>query len=102
MRDLRSDDRVLVIDPTPEVPLETWARQVAEGLLVVTAQGDDVYEMRRRLRDHNNVMITGSEPDGVVPWRDGFFTVVVAPSRTSVREQELRRVLSADGRLDQT
>ena len=101
MTDLRPDDRVLVIEPGPDVPLEAWARQLAHGLLVIAAVGDAVYELRRKLRDHSNVMITGRETDGVIPWRDGFFTVLVAAAG-ALRQDEGTRVLAPEGRIVQT
>jgi hypothetical protein len=63
----------------------------------VVAEGDAVYELRRRLRDCTNVMIMGAEEDGTIPWRDGFFSVVCA---LNVKEPtaEMRRVLQPEGR----
>ncbi|HYO82605.1 MAG TPA: hypothetical protein VES20_14470 [Bryobacteraceae bacterium] len=95
--ELRPDDRLLVLKPAADLPLTTWAQQVEAGLLVVVAEGETVYELRRALREFPNVMVTPAGADGVIPWRDGFFTVLWA-AEPGEAGAEMRRVLQPDGR----
>jgi hypothetical protein len=81
--------------PPAEV-VRALASQVPEGILVGVTAGEEVYEARRLLRDFPNVMITPAEPDGSLPWREDFFTVVYAPGHTEP-VPEMLRVLAPGG-----
>jgi hypothetical protein len=81
--------------PSPDDLLALAAR-LTEGIAVVLVSEDDVYTGRRIVRDYDNVMFTPADPSGLIPWRDGFFTVIWAPGVTELTA-EMRRVLTVDG-----
>jgi hypothetical protein len=93
---LKSTDRVLLLALPPGEEIRGLAQQVADGLVVGVLDGEAVYEARRLLRDYRNVMITPAEPDGVLPWREHFFTVVYAPGHAEP-SPEILRVLAPGG-----
>lgn len=92
---IRTDERVLFLGlPAAELVAAT-ARQASNGAVVIVAEGDAVYQARKAFRDFDNVMVVPGTPEEL-PWRDGFFTVVVDtvgdwPDAAKVR-QELDRV----------
>ena len=94
--DLRPNDRVLLLALPPVEEVQAIASRVSDGILVGVLDGDAVYEARRALRDHANVMITPAEADGSLPWKDDFFTVVYAPA-AGEPSREMLRVLEAGG-----
>ncbi len=95
---IRPDERLLVLGMLEADAVAALARVVTEGLLVVMAEGDAVYEARKAARDLDNVMVVPGTPDEL-PWRDGFFTRVVDtvgkwPDEEKVR-REVQRVTGA-------
>jgi protein-L-isoaspartate O-methyltransferase len=93
---LRPNDRVLLLATPPPEELQDIVRRVSEGIVVGVLDGDAVYEARRALRDHANVMITPAEADGSLPWKEDFFTVVYAPAAAEP-SPEMLRVLEPGG-----
>lgn len=91
--ELSSGDRVLALAPVAE--LRDLAEKVA--LLVGILDPDAVYEARAALRNFSNVMIVPADPEGTLPWKDEFFSVVYAPSAAEP-DREMLRVLAPGGR----
>jgi hypothetical protein len=88
--DLAGDDRVLAI-----APVDTLREMAARAALVVGVfDGDGVYDARAALRDCSNVMIVPSDPEGTIPWKDEFFSVVYAPSASRPTVEMLRVLVS--------
>jgi hypothetical protein len=81
--------------PAPE-DLLALASRVTSGIVAALVSEDEVYAGRRIVRDHDNVMFTPADPDGSIPWRDGFFTLIWAPG-VPEPTGEMRRVLIAGG-----
>jgi len=97
--DLKPDDRVLILSLANREFLQELAATLAGGLLVGIGTPDDVYEARRALANADNVMFHPAEPEQI-PWREAYFTVVIAPPTLSPQaEKEIRRVLVPEGRL---
>lgn len=91
--DIGSDDRVLAF-----VPVAQLAEVASRAALVVgMVEAGAVADARAALRDHANAMIVPSDPDGAIPWKDEFFSVVYAPSVTEP-SAEMLRVLMPGGR----
>jgi hypothetical protein len=87
---IKPDDRVLLIGvPDFQELLELSAR-LTHGLVVVLAPEDHVHECRRITRDCDNVMFTVQDEPGVIPWQDGFFTLIQSASELS---PEMQRVV---------
>jgi hypothetical protein len=83
--------------PAPE-DLLALASRLTQGIAVVVVSEDDVYAGRRIVRDYDNVMFTPADSGGLIPWRDGFFTVIWAPGVTEPTP-EMRRVLAPTGAI---
>jgi hypothetical protein len=94
--ELRPEDRVLLLALTSFEEIPALAAQLSEGICVGVLEGDAIYEARRLLRDCPNVMMVPAEPDGTLPWREGFFSVVVAPALAEPTP-EILRVLAPGG-----
>lgn len=89
---LKADDRLLVIGIPSALELEALAAKVGQGLLVATGDDAAVREARRQTAHLDNVMLTPADGDQL-PWRDAFFTVVLALTMPSPALQlELQRV----------
>jgi hypothetical protein len=93
---LQADDRVLLLALPPAEELLAIASTLTEGLLVGLAPAEQVHEARKTVADYENTMFAPADPEGVIPWRDHFFTVIVAPQLDDVTD-EIRRVLVAGG-----
>ena len=93
---LRADDRVLLLALPPAAELLAIATVLTEGLLVGLAPADQIYDARKTVADFENTMFAPADPEGIIPWRDHFFTVVSAPHLSEVTE-EIERVLTAGG-----
>lgn len=94
--EIRADDRVLLLALPPAPELRAIAQRASDGIVVGLANGDALYEARRELKECANVMVTPGEPDGMLPWKDEFFTVVYAPTAAEPSE-EILRVLQPGG-----
>jgi hypothetical protein len=80
----------------PAAELLAIATTLTDGLLVGLASTDQVYEARKTVADFENTMFAPEDPEGVIPWRDYFFTVIYAPHLSSVTD-EIQRVLASGG-----
>lgn len=80
----------------PAEELLAIASALTEGLLVGLAPAEQVYDARKTVADYENTMFAPADPEGVIPWRDHFFTVIVAPQLAAASD-EIRRVLAAGG-----
>ena len=88
-------DRVLLLELPPLNEVRSMAA-ATQGIIVGLLDRDAVYEARAALREFPNVMIAPAEANGVVPWKEDFFSVVYAPSMT-VPTPEVLRVLAPGG-----
>ena len=93
---LRADDRVLLLGIPPAGELLAFAETLTDGLLVGLAPAEAVYDARKTVADFENTMFAPEDPEGVIPWRDQFFTVILAPRLVEVTD-EIRRVLASGG-----
>ena len=71
----------------------------SDGLLVGIGSTDEVAAARRTLALAENAMFHSASPEEI-PWRDGYFTVVIAPGLLAgLAGDEIHRVLAPDGKL---
>ena len=94
--DVGPRDRVLLLELPPLEELRSIAASAAEGIVVGVLEREQVYEARSALRDFPNVMIAPAEEDGILPWREDFFSMVYAPHLPAATAEVLR-VLSPRG-----
>ena len=95
--ELEPHDRVLLLSLLSPEDIRALAVRLPEGIVVGMGSDDEVREARRALADLDNVMfVPAPEPGAGIPWRDEFFTRVVAPAHREV-EPEMLRVLAPDG-----
>ncbi len=97
--EFRRDDRVLVVQPESysTAKLRCWAQTLPDGILVGLGEMNAIRTVRRELADCENVLFThGSRKE--IPWRDGFFTVIV-DAESGAATPEMRRVLGPSGRI---
>lgn len=92
---IRPDERLLILGIPEPGEVATLASALSNGLVVLMAEGEDVYSARKAARDLDNVMVVPGTPDEL-PWRDGFFTRVIDmvdnwPDSDKVR-REIERV----------
>jgi hypothetical protein len=94
---LNANDRVLLLAlPSDEDPI-AMARTLTDGLIVGLAPTGQIYGARKLLADFENAMFAPADPDGGIPWRDDFFTVIYAPEHREATP-EILRVLAPGGR----
>ena len=99
MTDLKPDDRVLILSIAGLEFLSELADRLPDGLLVGIGTPDEVAAARRALAEAENAMFHAASPEEI-PWRDSYFTVVLAPGPLKgLAEDEIRRVLAPDGKL---
>lgn len=105
MPTFRADDRVLSLVIPPVQEAATLGRILITGCLVALGTPDEVDEARRRLAEFDNLMFIAATPDHI-PWRDAFFTKVIAPpqfkSLLPQFQAELLRVLEPGGEIVST
>ena len=94
--DIRSADRVLLLELPPAEEVRDIAAAATDGIVVGVLDREAVYNARATLRDFENVMITPAEDDGILPWKDDFFSIVYAPSLKEPTPEVLR-VLAPGG-----
>jgi hypothetical protein len=102
MSNIRSDDRVLCLTMPSLREIAAIGRILSSGCLVAIGTRDEVDEARRTLSEFDNLMFVESA-GGSIPWRDAFFTKILAPPR--MREAfgtELQRVLAPGGEIVST
>jgi len=97
--EFQPDDRVLVLDAADygAARLREWAQLLTRGMMVGLGDADAIRTARRELADCENVMFIQGSRDGI-PWRDGFFSVVV-DAAGGPPPDEVRRVLHPSGRI---
>ncbi len=66
------------------------------GLIVGLADPEKLTEARQACRDRDNVMFVPADPQGLIPWRDEFFSRVYAPEQEELTA-EIMRVLIPGG-----
>jgi hypothetical protein len=95
--DAKPSDRALLLDPRPADDVRALAGKLSQGVLVcIAADQDAVYDLRREVRDLENVMVTPADPEGTISWKDEFFTIVYAPHLKEL-SGEMLRVLGRGG-----
>ena len=87
-------DRVLLLAMPDE--LQTLAKKLTHGIIAALLPEEQVFTGRTLMRDFDNVMFTPADAGTPIPWRDGFFTLVYAPSFQEPTG-EIIRVLAAGG-----
>lgn len=98
MTEVQANDRVLVLTTADENTLRTLAKLLTSGILVIHVAEERIHELRKALSDAENVMVTAEAEDAIIPWRDGFFTVIWAPELHAATP-EMVRVLAPGGRF---
>jgi ubiquinone/menaquinone biosynthesis C-methylase UbiE len=73
---IHPEDRVLLLGIPEAAVVAALARCLTRGLLVAIGEDGAVRLARKAARDLDNVMFVPGPPDEL-PWRDGFFTVVI-------------------------
>lgn len=96
--DLAPSDQVLLLDVTDLELVAAVARHLTNGLVVGLGDSDFVLLARRATRDLDNVMFHSTTPDEI-PFRDGFFTVIVCGTTGEGVSREVQRVLAPNGRI---
>lgn len=100
--DAAPGERVLLLGSIEMAVVEHFARAAAEGIVVGLGDSEPVAAARRAMATYENVMFVPATPDEI-PWREGFFTLVVAPPGSwaipEVAVAEVARVLAPGGRL---
>lgn len=91
--DVQPADRVLLLAMPPLEEVRGIAARLTDGLLVALLDADAVYEARRTLKDFANVMVAPADPEGVIPWKEEFFSAVYAPHETEPTAETLRVLL---------
>lgn len=89
------DDRVLIVPIREHDWIAGVLAQLPRGLLVGVGEDDKVRAARRAFAASDNTMFLIQDPDGAMPWRNAFFSVILCREETA----ELRRVLHPSGKL---
>lgn len=95
--ELRPEDRVLLTAPLDQTSLRKLAALLAQGRLVVLAEGAQLASARRECLDLENLMITPGSRDEI-PWRTHSFDVILDP-KPDEPSHEMLRVLYPGGRI---
>lgn len=96
--EVQPDDRILLIT-IPDLPfLRSLAMRAPLGLVVGLGEDGEVRSARKALADLDNVMFVPMPGDGSIPWREEFFSRVIAPLHREA-EPEMLRVLVPGGRV---
>jgi hypothetical protein len=96
--DIQPDDRVLILGLAPADTMRSLATRVRRGILVGIGSEPGIYEARRALADLDNVMFVPAAERLEIPWRDEFFTKVIALEYAE-SGPEMLRVLVPGGAL---
>lgn len=80
-------ERILVLGPSAVEQTE----RMQTGAMVLLAEGDDLYEWRRRFAAREDVMVSPGNRNEI-PWSDGCFTLIVDTS-SQPPTAEMYRVL---------
>ena len=93
----RADDRVLLLSIPKIESLAALGRILARGVLVALGNRDEVDLARQSLADFENIMFVEGDAEHI-PWRDSYFSKVVAPAGSSPTA-EVARVLAPGGTI---
>src|SRR5262245_55748149 len=74
--EIRPNERILFLEISDIAVIIDFARRAPNGAVVGLGDADGVRGARRAAADLDNVMFVPATPDDI-PWRDGFFTLVV-------------------------
>jgi hypothetical protein len=99
--EVQPDDRILLLALADLEFLRSLATRAPRGLVVGLGEDGEVRSARRALADLDNVMFVPVPGDGSIPWREEFFSRVIAPSHREA-EPEMLRVLVPGGRVHLT
>jgi hypothetical protein len=75
---VQPDDRVLVLGLAPSDAMRSLAQRASRGIVVGIGREPGIYAARRALADVDNVMFVPAAERLEIPWRDEFFTKVIA------------------------
>ena len=92
------DDRVLMLGIPDGAAIVEIAGRLTRGLLVGIGPEADVLAARRACSACDNVMFVPADPDGVIPWQDQFFSLVIA-NAVEAQGREVARILARGGRV---
>ncbi|MCX6604472.1 MAG: hypothetical protein NTV52_12855 [Acidobacteria bacterium] len=81
--------RVLLLSIPDDATLVAWAALVPDGALVGMGSLDEVARARAATAALDNVMFHGLDPEEI-PWRDGYFDVVLDPLETGPEGEKFR------------
>ena len=95
---LEANDRVLLLALPADEELIAMAQTLTGGLIVGLAPPEQIYGARKLLADFENAMFAPADPEGAIPWRDQFFTLIYAPEHREATG-EILRVLAPGGRV---
>ena len=96
-RAFRSDDRVLLLKIPAVESLAALGRILSHGVLVALGTRGEVDLARQSLLEFDNVMFVEGDSEHI-PWRDSYFSKVVAPPGSSPTA-EVARVLAPGGTI---
>jgi hypothetical protein len=87
---VKHDDRVLLLAVPASDEVRALAAQLSSGIVVCLAPEDRVSDLRREVSNVENVMVAPAADDGSIPWKEAFFSVVVAPDLVHPSAEVLR------------
>jgi hypothetical protein len=96
--EIQPDDRVLLLTIPDFEAVRSLAIRAGKGLVVGMGGDDEVRAARKALADLDNVLFVLLPEDGTIPWKDEFFSKVIAPDRVGADSESLR-VLARCGTL---
>lgn len=94
--DVKPHERMLLAGQFSVEQVRAFAAQLSTGSLCALVPAELVSELRRGLCDAQNVLVVPEDPEGGIPWADGYFSLVVAPGVNEITP-EVARVLAAGG-----
>ncbi len=80
---------MLLLSIPDDGTLRSWAAEVPDGALVGMGSRDDVARARTATAAFDNVMFHPLDPEEI-PWRDGYFDVVLDPQGTGPAGEKFR------------
>lgn len=98
--ELTPAERVLLVSAPDAALVVELAGRLERGVVVGLGAPDEIAPLRRATRHLVNVMFQPGAPEEI-PWRDGFFSVVLdlcGLTRDAAAAREVARVLAPGGR----
>jgi hypothetical protein len=96
--EVQPDDRILLLSiPDPDA-VRSLAIRAGRGLVIGMGGDDEIRAARKALADLDNVLFVLLPEDGTIPWKDEFFSKVIAPEQVEADAESLR-VLAPGGAL---